>query len=256
MKNLFYVLFAAMLLVACSPDDPKIVLKDQLMLKKVSQNALDQLGKQQADVSDALLKLGYKEVVDKSQLPARLRKPAFQNGKLAHKTFSYNAPKGKNVNEFFKSEDKTEIVDFINQIVDSRKVFVIAYVSYDSVDNVVQDVQGILYAGREVDDINHLYRNFSNNIYAALGYEDINEDKSWDAELTDDSGKEHEYAADERSEFMSDFEKVTYPEVVEHGTDVRGKMNRRYSMTWSGDAEMDLEGAKPVCAGMFYAYTY
>ena len=253
MKKLIYVLLAALTLAACSLDDPKIVIKDQLVLKKLSLNALDQLGKDQKVVSEAVLDLGFKEVVEKKELPAFLRKPAYNNEKLTVRTFSYNAPEDMTFEDLIRDTLPAEKVQFFNKIADSRKVFIIAYVCYDA-DNIVRNVQGLLFAGREVADINNLYRNFSNNVYSTLGYVDINEDKSWNAELTDDGLTKHEYDANERKAFLADFEKVVYPEVSENGDDVRAKMERKYMMSWTGNAEIKQEGIKPLCGGMFYAY--
>ena len=74
MKKLIYALFAVVLLAACNTNDNSgVVSKDQSMLKKVSKNALDQIGKQQTEVASALFKLGFKEMEVESPAPARLR---------------------------------------------------------------------------------------------------------------------------------------------------------------------------------------
>ena len=121
MKKLIYVLLAALTLAACSLDDPKIVLKDQIVLKKLSLNALDQLGKPQQEVSDAVLKLGFNEVVEKKELPASLRLPAYKNEKYTVRTFTYNAPEDMTFDDLIADTLAAEKVRFFNKIADSRK---------------------------------------------------------------------------------------------------------------------------------------
>ena len=260
MKKLIYALFAVVLLAACNTNDNSgVVSKDQSMLKKVSKNALDQIGKQQTEVADALLKLGFKEMEAESPAPARLRQsmlerlrqPAHKDAKSAMRIFAYNFP--TNI-EDYKEED---IVAFLNKIVDSRKVCLEVYVEFDDSLNLVRAIESYCYVGRDVEGVNDLYRNFSDNVYASLGYVNASEPKFWGASLTDDGEYEHEYASNQRDTFWMDYEKVVYPLALEQGVDVRAKQYRYYFIQWDNNVEdVDIEGVKPLSAGTFYVYTY
>ena len=76
MKKLLYVALAAMMLISCDPNAPKIPSKDNKTIDNLSKNVLSLLGEKKKDAASTLEDLGFEKITLGGMLPQRLGLPA------------------------------------------------------------------------------------------------------------------------------------------------------------------------------------
>ena len=189
MKKILYVVMAALVLVACNPNEPKIVSKDKKMIDKGSKEILSLLGQKQKDVKKAFEAAGYEDVTDEvvheGGLPQRLNLPAAKSA-TSIMAYAYNAPEDISV---MSGEDEDELIDFFNEIVASKKVFIEAMLYFNE-NNRLAQIMLISAAGQEVKNVPFLYLTASTNIFASLEKPLEADEYNWSGALMEDPSEE------------------------------------------------------------------
>ena len=229
MKKLLYVAMAAIVLMACNPDDPKIVGKDKKMLDKASSEFLGLLYQSKKNVEAALFENGFVVAEEPSALPARLRQQMSEQVRRMPQAlqaeskvvyYTYNAPEGEewetvqNYMSIKEEDNAEEFAAYINAIAKSKKVAVIACVNY--LDGKARLIMALAFAGGEVKNVKYLFLNCANNIVASLvPYEDdevsiIAQLSANDEEYRDEEYEEYE-GLDEYETFKADYALLETP---------------------------------------------
>ena len=245
MKKLLYLVMAAMVLLACNSNDPKIDKKDNKMLKEASQNVLGQLGQKRSTVIKAFNDLGF---IDGSQYdmafaPARKGMPAAK--KDGSDIFFYYA--GTQKEAFIAAcEEHSEqaLMRVVNKILEDKSVFGLVGVDFDSNGKCIS-IGGEFMSNQEVKNIHNLYLNCSKNIFLSL-----DEKKEWQGTLFEyddfinknkDATTEYSKAS-ERDKFEEDFAKLEIPCAEEGGSDqFSSTQNRTYNLSYFGDGDGIIE---------------
>ena len=188
MKKLLYVVMAALVLVACNPNEPKVVNKDKKMLDKGTKELLSLLGQKEKTVIKAFEEAGFVDEED-LKVPARFRQHAALDiaPDMNHSvSFIYNAP--ENFDEVIGTDaDEDEQEEFFNAIAASKKVLLEVTVFFDT-NNKCSGFLAATFAGQEVENINYLYLNCSRNIFDSMESLDA-EDYDWTAKIFEDENR-------------------------------------------------------------------
>lgn len=246
MKKLLYIAMAAFVLMACNTNDPKIDRKDNKMLDKASKGALALLGKQKSDVVAKMKDLGFQEGAP-SAAPARTGLPAKAVNDHSL-TFVYG-----DMDKYMDAVVGDDLNVFVDYLIDSKEVFVMAFLTFDDKDQLVS-CEAHLHASQRVKNIHNLYTNFSQNLFLSL-----DKNKEWSGGLcTIDDAKagkaSKEYAdASQRDKFVEDFAALAVPFAREEGADAfDDTLNRVYNLTWLGDASLEVPQFDGLVEGMLF----
>ena len=177
MKKILYVVMAALVLVACNPNEPKVVSKDKKMLDKASQEVISLIGQKKKAVVKALEEAGFVEIEKTTLDPIAERhgvtKRQFDES-FQILYFAYNP--GDEDWEGLDAMDVDDIAEFIESIVEAKKVYLELQVVFD--EGLLVGIQGNIVAGKEIQNINQLYLLCSKNIYNSCS-----DEKKWDATI-------------------------------------------------------------------------
>ena len=251
MKKLLYVALAALMLISCDPNAPKLPSKDNKMLDNLSLNMLSLLGEKKKVAVSTLEDLGFQEIDNSGTLPARLGKPA-QKADGSYINFLYG-----NIDVYEEAMEDEDIEVLTDYLIEKKEILIFASVYYGET-NLVTEVYAELYTANDVKNINNLFGKFSKNMFLAL-----DEDKEWTARLLEcedlaGAAKEdfQEFnSVKKREKFEAAFAEMEFPYVEEQGSDEFNETTRRkYYNIWVSDlAEFDkkMDG---LCSGSFDAW--
>ena len=248
MKKLLYVALAAMMLISCDPNAPKLPSKDNKTIDNVSKNVLSLLGEKKKAATSTLEDLGFEKITLSGLLPQRLGLPA----QTADDPIVYFYGNIDVYEEAMEDEDIEAVVDYLNE---KKEIMIMAQLALNS-DGKVEELVVSTLAPAEVKNIHNLYAKFSKNVFLSLG-----DDKEWQgalAELEDieDEGEKAftEYSARKRDKFEADFAAMECPIAEEAGSDVLDDdATRTYESTWVGDASLMDKTLEGLAIGSFQA---
>ena len=248
-KKILYVALAAMMLISCDPNAPKLPSKDNKTIDNVSKNVLSLLGEKKKVATSTLEDLGFEKIDNLGLLPARLGLPA-QKAEETSLTFFYG-----NLDVYEEAMEDEDIEALSDYLTEKKEIAILAQLTLDSNGKVA--IVGLeTVAPAEVKNIHNLYAKFSKNVFLSLG-----DDKEWQgalAELEDieDEGEKAftEYSARKRDKFEADFAAMECPIAEEAGADVLDDdATRTYESTWVGDASLMDKTLEGLAIGSFQA---
>ncbi len=248
MKKILYVALAALMLISCDPNAPKLPSKDNKAIDNLSKNVLSLLGEKKKAAASTLEDLGFEEVENVGALPARLSLPA-QKAEESALTFFYG-----NLDVYEEAMEDEDMEALIDYLTEKKEIAILAQLLLDS-NGKVSMVSVSTIAPAEVKNIHNLYAKFSKNVFLSLG-----DGKEWEGYLVEvddiedeDAGEEYS-SAKKRDKFDEAFAAMECPVAQEIGSDeFDDDVIRTYSSQWFGDGSVmdkDLEG---LAMGSFYA---
>lgn len=241
MKKILYVALAALVLMACNPNDPKMDKKDFKMLKEASANLLNQLGEKEKTVVSNLEKLGFFDTSEYAigELPQRLGKPAAALDGDEANVFFYIGNKYRE--DFIAAAEKgktTKMMSIMEDALEDKGIVIMATFTLNE-DGKCNMIGGESFVSAELPNIHNLYLTCSKNIFLSL-----DEDKEWQGGLMEAedaiAGEENEQTytkASKRDKFEEDFAELEYPFAMESGADKHNKLVRLYNLQYIGNAE-------------------
>ena len=248
MKKILYVALAAMMLISCDPNAPKIPSKDNKTIDNVSKNVLSLLGEKKKAATSTLEDLGFEKITLGGALPQRLGLPAQTE---ASDPILYLYGNVDAYEEAMEDEDLEALVDYLNE---KKEIMIMAQLVLDD-DGKVAMVGVSTLAPAEVKNIHNLYAKFSKNVFLSLG-----DGKTWEAHLAecddadDADAIEHFTSAKKRDKFEEAFAATECPMVEEIGSDeLEDDAIRTYDSQWIGDASLMMKDMDGVALGMFTA---
>ena len=247
MKKVLYVALAAMMLISCDPNAPKLPSKDNKTVDNLSKNVLSLLGEKKKAAVSTLEDLGFQEVEMDSPLPARLGLPAQKEST----TISFFYGNYDVYEEAMEDEDIEILVDYLNE---KKEILLTVDLVIDE-SNKVSDLVVSTVAPAEVKNIHNLYAKFSKNIFLSLG-----DGKEWEGHLAecddiDDKDAFEDFSsAKKRDKFEEAFAALESPFVGEAGTDeLDDDATRAYQSQWIGDASVMSKNLDGIAVGSFQA---
>ncbi|MBQ3673529.1 MAG: hypothetical protein II928_03555 [Paludibacteraceae bacterium] len=239
MKKLLYVALAALMLISCDPNAPKVPSKDNKAVDNVSKNILSLLGEKKKAAVSTLEDLGFEKITLSGALPQRLGLPA----QKADDPILYLYGNLDVYEEAMEDEDLEALVDYLNE---KKEIMILAQLILDSNGKVALAFLEII-APAEVKNINSLYAKFSKNVFLSLG-----DGKEWEGvlvecdDINDEDAVEEFTSAKKRDKFDEAFAAMECPYAQENGSDeFDDDANRTYESQWIGDAsvmEKDMDG--------------
>lgn len=143
MKKVFFTIMAAVVLMSCggSANDPEISANDKKAMKKVSSEAVAQLGENKANVNTYLTSAGYAKVDANvnAYMPAPARKKAIETAE-ATQADTINYVYGVNVNEISDYSSSQTAIE--NALGDNGAVIALQAIFYDG--KLVELKSGVL----------------------------------------------------------------------------------------------------------------
>ena len=241
MKKILYAALAALMLISCDPNAPKIPNKDKKMLDAAGKGVMNLLGEKKKTAISAVEDLGFVELENFLNTPKRLHMPENKEAS-AVLSYAYGDVKGFQaaLDEANDDESEEPIEDWIEQFKKKKQIFVVLNIYLDDA-NRVQGLVANFLAGKDIKNINALYLSFSQSIFASLGEDDI----EWIGNLCESEDLEDEESAPEyyelkkRDDFEEDYQTYEFPYASEFGTCPYEKDDhyyRSYQNTW-GDGE-------------------
>ena len=248
MKKLLYVALAALMLISCDPNGPKIDSKDKKMLDKASKNVLSLIGKDRKEVKAALEKAGWEDASYMGEVPQRFQQKAKYDATTSA-IFVYGDLEG--FVEAMMEEDEDAIDEWLEQVIKDKKIFAELLVVFDGKKLIGGECH--MFVGNEYENINNLYLNFSKNIYKSIT------DPNWEGALIewDDYLAEKEpdiFTNKKRDKFEAEFAELDVPYVAEEadGENSNGD-DVYYGLEWGlMRSELSKELAEDLCEGAFY----
>ena len=249
MRKILYVALAAMMLISCDPNAPKLPSKDNKTIDNVSKNVLSLLGEKKKAATSTLEDLGFEKIENVGTLPARLGLPAQKTEEFTILSFCYG---NYDAYEEAMEEDDMEILtDYLNE---KKEILLIVNVEINESNKVSALVVSTL-APAEVKNIHNLYAKFSKNVFLSLG-----DGKEWSGMLVeaddfdDEDAVEKFTSAKKRDKFDEAFAAMECPFVSEQGSDeLDDDAARAYSSFWYGDASVIDKGLDGMAVGSFQA---
>ena len=247
MKKLLYVALAALMLISCDPNAPKIQSKDNKTIDNLSKNVLSLLGEKKKAAASTLEDLGFEQTAISGMLPQRLGLPATKED--AALAFFYG-----NIDayeEAVEDEDLESLIDYLNE---KKEIIIVVNLVTDE-SNKVSGLSVSTMAPAEVKNIHNLYAKFSKNVFLSLG-----DGKKWEGSLVEADEREDKDAviayssAKKRDNFEEDFAAMEWPLAQEQGSDeLDDDAARTYYSQWIGDASVMDKTLDGVAIGMFQA---
>ena len=260
MKKILYVALAALVLMACNPNDPKMDKKDFKMLKEASANLLNQLGEKKKTVVSNLEELGFLDTSEYEigELPQRLGKPAAALDGDEANVFFYIGSKYRE--DFIAAAEKgktTKMMSIMEDALEDKGIVIMATFTLNE-DGKCNMISGESFVSAELPNIHNLYLTCSKNIFLSL-----DDDKAWQGALMEaedamggsDASKEYS-SAKKRDKFDEDFAELECPFAMESGSDKHNKLARRYDLQYIGDTEdteVEAPFNMPLAGAMFQA---
>ncbi|MBQ3673534.1 MAG: hypothetical protein II928_03580 [Paludibacteraceae bacterium] len=248
MKKLLYVALAAMMLISCDPNAPKIPSKDNKTIDNLSKNVLSLLGEKKKVATSTLEDLGFEKITLSGALPQRLGLPA----QKADDPILYLYGNIDAYEEAMEDEDLEALVDYLNE---KKEIMIMAQLALNS-DGKVEVLVVSTLAPAEVKNIHNLYAKFSKNVFLSLG-----DGKTWEGHLAecddadDADAIENFSSAKKRDKFEEAFAAMECPLAQEVGSDeFDDDAIRAYDSQWFGDASIMNRDMDGVAIGMFQAY--
>ena len=184
MKKILFVALSALMLVACNhrnaPDIPK---EDQSVLNNASKNVISVLGTDKATAEQKFIKAGFRKVEGDIYFESPQRRVVSIAKQLTDdddvSCFVYNISE--------ELEDASD-EDQVNAIIESKQTAVIFLASY--MNGILANINGKFIVGAEVDNVNGLYLDCSENLHSnisglAATWEGSITDKENDDEVTE-----------------------------------------------------------------------
>ena len=250
MKKLLYVALAAMMLISCDPNAPKIPSKDNKMMDNLSKNVLSLLGQKKKDVKAAVESYGFEDVTDLATKPARLLAKEAESFDLVYFYGNLDI-----YEEAMEEEDAFEVL--VDYLLEKNEIIALLALDFDD-SNKLDFGMVTVYTPSEIKNIKNLYLNFSKNLFLSL-----EKGKEWSAQLLDlddypptgpDSFKEYAYAK-KRDKFEADFEEIEFAFAMENGADDFDKSTtRNYSTQWIGDLSV-MDDEMDGLAGFNFSFS-
>lgn len=186
MKKVLFIALSALMLMACdhrnAPDIPK---EDQSVLNKASKNVISVLGTDKATAEQKFIKAGFRKI--EGDIDGFFESPKHRVVSIAKQRtddddvscFVYNISE--------ELEDASD-EDKVNAIIESKQTAVIFMASY--MNGILANINGKLIVGAEVDNVNGLYLDCSENLHGnisglAATWEGSITDKENDDEVTE-----------------------------------------------------------------------
>ncbi|MBQ3673328.1 MAG: hypothetical protein II928_02505 [Paludibacteraceae bacterium] len=255
MKKLLYVALAAMMLISCDPNAPKLPSKDNKMLDNLSKNLLSLVGEKKKTVISTLEEFGFQKVENPGMVPARHNKPA-QKAEMTSLSFFYG-----NVDiyeEVMEDEDIEILTDYLHE---SKELAAFLELMIDE-NNKVAAIYVDYYASNEIKNIRGMYTQFSKALFLTL-----DDEKRWEGQLGEledyvdagESGDEmlKQYSIKKREKFEEDLAELECPFVREDGADqVDENTYRSYRAFYYGDYGLASSAFDGLANGYFYADIY
>ena len=235
MKKILYAVLAALMLISCDPNAPKLPSKDNKAIDNLSKNLLSLVGEKKKAAVSTLEGFGFEQIDDLGTLPQRLGLPA-QKEATNYISFVYG-----NIEVYEEALEEEDIEIVTDYLTGNNEAMIFVTARLDD-SNKVSRIDVNIVASQDVKNINGMYAKFSKNVFLSLG-----EDKEWAgvlAELEDyeDEGEKalKEYSsAKKRDKFEADFAAMEWPLVEEYGSDEFDDDARRYyEAEWVGDASL------------------
>lgn len=241
MKKILYVAMAALVLMACNSNEPKVVSKDKKALIEVTKSASSLIGQPIATADAKLLKLGYVDMTDQIHMPARLaprKLKAEEEG--GSRVYYYNV---SSIDDF-ETEEKS--IACMNSVIEAKKLLIMAQVGFDEKENVTFIMMQYI-GGQEIDNIHNLYLNAEKHLYGALV-----DNVVWGAVVAEADDMENFKEFTDHAKFETAFEELALPVVEEEGQGVdKNKVALVLEGAYAGEGSL-LVGldVKPCVSGM------
>ena len=255
MKKILYVALAAMMLISCDPNAPKLPSKDNKMLDNLSLNLLSFVGDKKKNVVSTLEDLGFQELEMDSPLPARLGKPA-QKASWTSIAFLYG-----NV-DIYEEVVEDEDIELLNDYLHESKELMAWLELIIDENNKVFAIYLDYYASNEIKNIRGMYTQFSKALFLTL-----DDEKRWEGQLGEledyvDAGEFgddvlKQYSIKKREKFEEDLAELECPFVREDGADQVDKNSyRSYRAFYYGDYGLVSSDFDGLANGYIYADIY
>ena len=248
MKKILYVALAAMMLISCDPNAPKLPSKDNKTIDNLSKNVLSLLGEKKKVATSTLEDLGFEKITLIGLLPQRLGLPAQTEADNPIVYFYGNVDAYE---EAMEDEDPEALVDYL---IEKKEIMIMVQLGLDD-DGKVSNLVVSTLAPAEVKNINNLYGKFSKNVFLSLG-----DGKGWEGHLAecddmdDADAFEHFSSAKKRDKFDEALAAMECPYVEEGGSDeLDDDAIRTYGSQWIGDASVMEKYMDGVAIGMLRA---
>lgn len=169
MKKLLYVAMAALVLMACNSNEPKLVGKDKKMVDKASKEIVSLIGSPKADFVKKMEKAGFVQLeAPVVPVPARLQKSnlkraAAEDFEVLY--FCYNAPEENWQGMEYSVSSEEEAMAIYAKIAKSKKVYIECTAYFE--EGELLGISGNTLSGR-LEKINNFYLNASTNLYNSL----------------------------------------------------------------------------------------
>jgi hypothetical protein len=243
-----YVALAALMLISCDPNAPKIPSKDNKTIDNLSKNVLSLLGEKKKAAVSTLEEFGFQEANELFSLPARLGLPA-QTEASDLSIFFYG-----NIDAYEEAAEEEDIEILSDYLNEKKEIMLLVLVYYDG-SNKVSSLSASIYAPGEVKNINSLYAKFSKNIFLSL-----DKGKEWEGflvecdDIDDEDAIEEFTSAKKRDKFGEALAAMECPYAREQGSDeFDDDVYRNYSAVWIGDASAMIKGYDGLAMGVFQA---
>ena len=226
---------AALLLMACSQNEPKLVSKDKKAALEAAKAIPSLIGQPIDKVNAKLIKLGYEEVTDLSSLPARRAPRKAKAQEDNYREYYFNAPDQATMD----SQEAT--AKYLNETLKAKKLIIFLSVSLDEKGNVA-GINGQYFGSQEVENIHQLYPNITKHLYNGLNAE------QWSAYLGDykDTEKENYKVFTVRDKFEEAFAEIETPVAQEEGAGEEMVFMGMYMGDISEEIEIEGLEVKPV----------
>lgn len=262
MKKVLYVAFMAFVMIACTDKNaPDIDKKDQTVLGKASKNVISILGKQKSEVENRIIKAGFRKTdpdiyggVD-DDAPRRYARAmqalaAEEDPDADVCCYVYNIS---------EEQEEGDEADLVNAIIDSKKTAIIFFATY--AENILVNVQGRFIVGAEVDNVNKLYLECSDNLHSNITYLGY-----WQGSIQDRDEEDSEAQAymqyNAFFNALAPMNAVFATEGAGCALDMTGKRSFGYAITWDKPNESDARwqinnyGYKTAIAEAGFSITY
>lgn len=165
MKKVFFTIMAAVVLMSCggSANDPEISANDKKAMKKVSSEAVAQLGENKANVNTYLTSAGYAKVDANVNLymPAPARKKGIETAK-ASEADTINYVYGVNVNEISDYSSSQKAIE--SALGDNGAVIALQAIFYEG--KLVELESGVVMNVKS--NIKPVFMEISDSLYNAI----------------------------------------------------------------------------------------
>ncbi|MBR5676648.1 MAG: hypothetical protein IKX20_00700 [Paludibacteraceae bacterium] len=251
MKKFFFLAILAIGLMACEQNAPDIPSKDYSVAKKASKKVISIMGESKSKAESAILKAGFRIMDDDDfAAPKRLlqlnRAPKEDEDVVC---YVYN------ITEEMEDMRDEEVV---NALIESKKTAIIFMAAYNN--DILWNINGKMIVGAEVDNVNKLYLECSDNLHS-----NITMLGSWSGvviDTEDDAETQTEYTDfDLFFKAVAPLNAVTTQESAGCSLDMFGTRGFGYAVSWNKPNESEARyqinnGYKTAIAEAGFSITY